>query len=90
LEFEVEIKYVDAMPEPHVPVRKQVWNGQEFVPVVMYRIAGGLTQDQKDWLCHTFGSTGSRWNYSRTSSYWTADEQVFMMFRLRWGEVNSN
>ena len=81
----MEIKYTDAVPVPYVPVRKQVWDGQEFVPVVMYRITGGLTQDQKDWLHDTFGSSGPRWSYSKTSGYWTADEQVFMMFSLRWG-----
>lgn len=81
----MEITYVNAEPVPYVPVRKQIWNGEEFVPVTVYRITGSLTQDQKDWLYDTFGRPGSRWNYAQASDYWTADDQVFMMFRLRWG-----
>jgi len=81
----MEIKYTDAVPEPRVPVRKQIWNGQEFVPVTMYRITGRLTKDQKDWLYDVFGRPGARWDYASSGSYWTADEQTLMMFTLRWG-----
>ena len=53
----MEIKYTDVAPEPRVPVRKQIWDGQEFVPVTMYRITGRLTKDQKDWLYDVSGAT---------------------------------
>ena len=81
-----KVEYVDAV-DVEVPcvVRKQVWDGNKFVPVTWCRNSGALTNDQKNWLEKQFGKRGSRWDYSLTGNFYTMDEQVYTWFQLKWG-----
>lgn len=83
---QIKYEYVDAV-DVEVPrvVRKQIWDGKKFVPVVLYRNSGALTEDQKIWLKTQFGQRGSRWDYSITGNFYTMDEQVYSWFQLKWG-----
>lgn len=82
-----QIEYIDAVNlQGPLVVKKQVWNGEKFVPVVLCRNKGSLTNDQKIWLEIQFGRRGPRWDYSTTGNFYTMDEQVYTWFQLKWGE----
>ena len=74
---------IEIMPQQ--PVRKQVWNGTEFIEVMLYRVSGRLSIYQQDWLAKTFGDRGPRWNYSVAGNFYVMDEQVYSWFKLKWG-----
>ncbi len=81
-----QIEYVDVeIFEGAVPVKKQIWNGKEFVPVTMYRRNGVLNDEKKTWLFEQFGARGPRWDYSITGNLFVMDEQVYTWFQLKWG-----
>lgn len=85
-QIEHEIEYIDVdIVGTATPVKKQVWNGREFVPVTMYRRNGVLSDEKKDWLVENFGHRGPRWDYSLTGNFWIMDEQVYMWFQMKWG-----
>ena len=80
------IDYVDVeILNGAVPVKKQIWNGKEFVSVTMYRRNGALSDPQKLWLVEQFGKRGPRWDYSLTGNFFVMDEQVYTWFQLKWG-----
>lgn len=81
-----QIEYVDAEVIPPPPVKKQIWDGEKFVPVTLYKRPGSLNDEQKTWLLNTFGPRGPRWDYSVTGNFWIMDEQTFAWFQMKWGK----
>ena len=81
------VETVDAA-DVEIPrvIKKQVWNGKEFVPVTMYRRNGVLNDAKKMWLVEQFGKRGPRWDYSLTGNFYVMDEQVYAWFQLKWGK----
>jgi hypothetical protein len=49
--FAPRIEYIDekdiVLPPP---VKKQIWNGTEFVPFLLYRRKGVPNNEQREWL----------------------------------------
>lgn len=79
-----QIEYLEVEVAPHSVVKKQIWDGEKFVSVTQYRSTGVLSSKQKDWLFKTFGQKGARWNYTDSGRFYIMDEQVYMMFKLKW------
>ena len=88
-----QIEYVDVVvtPGPRLPVKKQMWNGTEFVPILTYRLDKTVfTTEQFTWLHKTFGvfgvqKAGQYWDYSRAGHFVVMDEKVYVMFLMKWG-----
>ncbi len=81
---------VDVLVPPP-PVRKQIWNGHEFVDVTLYRKLGHLKPAQREWLVANFGQpaqyqAGRYWDTSRTGLFTVMDEKVYTWFCLKWNE----
>jgi len=71
------------------PVRKQVWDGEKFVPITIYKIKGYIDTEAEKWLQKTFGYPGtyrggSYWDYSRAGDFTVMDEKVYMFYKLKW------
>ena len=71
------------------PVRKQVWDGEKFVPITIYKIKGYIGTEAEKWLQKTFGYPetyrgGSYWDYSRAGDFTVMDEKVYMFYKLKW------
>ena len=86
---QVEYQEVEVTLPP--PVRKQIWNGTEFVTVTLYRKLGNLKQEHQDWLIQNFGRpseyiAGRYWDTSRSGLFTVMDEQVYMWFQMKWGK----
>lgn len=79
-----QVEYLEVEIAPPVVVKKQVWDGKKFVHVIQYRSSGVLSPAQKDWLFKTFGQKGARWNYTDSGRFYVMDDQVYMMFKLKW------
>lgn len=79
-----KIEFIEASVELPPPVKKQIWDGEKFVPVVFYRRNGTLDNEQKQWLFDNFGHRGPRWDYSLTGNFWIMDEKVYVWFQLKW------
>ena len=86
-----QIDYTDAdqvvLPPP---VRKQVWDGEKFVPVLLYKHRGVPNREQKSWLEKTYGlagtyKNGSYWDYSVGGNFTVMDEQVYSWYKMKWG-----
>ena len=54
--WDQKIEYVDAVEVPRPPVKKQIWDGKQFVPMTLWRTSKKLTYDQIDWLRATYGA----------------------------------
>jgi hypothetical protein len=86
----IEYEYLDFVPEPHLPVKKQMWNGTEFVSILTYRLDKTiLSQEQVNWLIKTVGRNrvqrpGQYWDCSRAGDFVVMDEKVYVMFQLKW------
>ena len=86
-----EIAYIeiaDSAPGV-VRVRKQLWDGNQWVETAHYRIPKQMTNQERDWLYDTFGAQnlyrlGRYWRTSPASNYTVMDEQVYMMYTLKW------
>ena len=83
--WEQPIEYEYSVKTPRPPVKKQIWNGKQFVPATLYKHSGSLSDKQKIWLFDNFGARGPRWNYSLTGNFWVMDEQVYAWFQIKWG-----
>ena len=86
-----EIAYIEIVdPAPGVVrVRKQLWNGNQWVETAHYRIPRQVTSRERDWLYETFGAPnvyrlGRFWSSSPAANYTVMDEQVYMMYTLKW------
>jgi hypothetical protein len=86
-----EIKYIEVHePVPVVQrIRKQLWDGNRWVETAHYRILKQMTNRERDWLYATFGAAniyrlGRFWSCSHAANYTVMDEQVYMMYTLKW------
>ncbi len=83
------IEYVDAEVTPPPPVKKQVWDGKQFVPTKLYKIRGLPLGEKMEWLRQTYGKPGTYingrfWDYSKGGNYIVMEEQVYVWFRMKW------
>jgi hypothetical protein len=54
-----QIEYVDVEVTLPPPVKKQVWDGEKFVEMTLYRMFGLMRQEQREWLNKNFGPAGT-------------------------------
>ena len=71
-------------------VQKQVWDGEKFVLITMYRIKGWPGMEVENWLLDTFGhagiyKNGKFWDYSRAGDFTVMDEKVYVWYQMKWG-----
>jgi hypothetical protein len=92
-----EIAYIEIVnPIPEVQrVRKQLWDGSQWVETAHYRIPRQMTNRERDWLYATFGAPnvyrlGRFWSARHTANYTVMDEQVYMMYTLKWSQHDRN
>lgn len=77
-------EYLEIEVAPTARVKKQIWDGEKFVSVTQYRVTGVLSDAQKDWLVRIFGQKGAKWNFTDSGRFYLMDDQVYMMFNLKW------
>jgi hypothetical protein len=85
-----QIEYVDVEVVLPPPVKKKVWDGEKFVPMVLYKHQA-LNIQQIDWLRDTFGTPGNHgkscyWESSRSGDYVIMDEQIYTWFQMKWSK----
>jgi len=87
--WDQQIEYVDAKVTSAPPVKKQVWDGEKFVPMTLYRHQTAPTREQMVWLHANFGGRanyiGSYWDYSITGNWTVMDEKVYVWYQMKWG-----
>ena len=84
-----KIEYIDQDIVLPPPVKKQIWNGTEFVPFLMYRRKGVPSDQQREWLCNTYGQCGVYeygrfWDYSVGGDFTQMDDKVYMFYSIKW------
>jgi len=84
------VEYIDQEIVLPPPVKKQIWNGTEFVPFLMYRRKGVPDYQQREWLCNTYGSQGVYeygrfWDYSVGGDFTQMDDKVYVFYTMKWG-----
>ena len=72
------------------PVKKQVWDGEKFVPMTLYKRIGLPNAEQLKWLEKSYGRQGVYkdglfWDYSRAGNFIVMDEKVYTWYHLKWG-----
>lgn len=87
--WQQQIDYVDMQVTLPPPVRKQIWDGEKFVPMTLYRHKGVLNQTQESWMYNTFGPAGVYrngrfWDYSRSGDFTIMDERVYTWYQMKW------
>jgi hypothetical protein len=87
----IEYEYADAEVTLPPPVRKQVWDGEKFVPITLYKHKGCPGEDQKRWLFERAGRKGSYangtyWDYSISGNYTVMDEKLYVWYQMKWGK----
>ena len=84
------IEYVDesdiVLPPP---VRKQVWDGEKFVPITLNKHKDVPREEILLWLEKTYGQPGQYingrfWDYSRAGNFTIMDERVYMWYQMKW------
>jgi len=84
-----QVEYLDERDAvPRAPVKKQIWNGTEFVTMYQHRLEGRLGDEVYAWLEKTYGPPGQFVN----GCYWdhyeekftVMDEKVYMLYKLKW------
>jgi hypothetical protein len=88
--WEQKIEYVDAEVVLPPPVKKQVWDGEQFVPMTLYKTKGWPGMEAENWLLKTFGHPGTYrsgrfWDYSRAGNFTVMDEKVYTWYQMKWG-----
>ena len=83
------IEYVDVKVTLPPPVRKQVWDGEKFVPMTLYKSKGCPGHQEIRWLHKTYGSPGTYlngqyWDYSRAGNFTIMDERVYTWYQMKW------
>ena len=81
------IGVVDSLPPP---VKKQIWDGEKFVPLTLYRHPGMPRSEILRWLEKTIGQpgiyvNGRFWDISRAGNYIVMDEKVYTWYQMKWG-----
>ena len=89
--FRPVIEYIDesdiVLPPP---VKKQVWDGEKFVPLTVYKNQGVPNGEKLLWLEKTYGQPGTYingrfWDYSRAGNFIVMDERVYTWYQMKWG-----
>lgn len=88
--WEQKIEYEDAEVTLPPPVKKQVWDGEKFVPLVLYKIKGRPGMEKENWLLENFGhpgvyKDGRFWDYSRAGNFTVMDQKVYTWYQMKWG-----
>ena len=88
--FQQVIDYVDVEVVLPPPVKKQIWNGTEFVPITLYKSKGWPGIDQVEWLVNVAGSRGSYskgtyWDFSEPGNFTVMDEKLYIWYQMKWG-----
>lgn len=88
--FGQKIEYADVEVVLPPPVKKQVWDGEKFVPMTLYRFKGIPDPYQTEWLNVTFGFPGTcingqYWDFSRAGDFTVMDEKVYTWYQIKWG-----
>jgi hypothetical protein len=88
--WDQKIEYVDAEVTLPPPVRKQVWDGEKFVPITLYKTKGRPGMEKENWLLKNFGHAGiyldgKFWDYSRAGDFTVMDEKVYVWYQMKWG-----
>ena len=83
------IEYVDVEVTLPPPVRKQVWDGEKFVPITLYKRKGVPNQEVERWLITTYGEPGTYlngqyWDYSLAGNFTIMDERVYAWYQMKW------
>lgn len=74
------------------PVKKQFWDGTQFVALTLYKFTDTKqTTKILDWLKLTYGRAGQHikghyWEYSKAGQYFFMDEEVYVWYKLKWRE----
>lgn len=89
--FRQVIEYIDVEVTLPPPVKKQVWDGEKFVPMTLYKHKGIPNSDQLIWLKTTYGYpgtyiNGSYWDYSIGGDFTVMDEKVYTWYQVKWGK----
>lgn len=84
------IEYVDAEVTLPPPVKKQVWDGEKFVPMTVYKMSRMVNDQERNWLWRTYGPAGRYvnghfWDYSVTGNFTIMDEKIHTWFQMKWG-----
>ena len=84
-----KIEYVDAEFTLPPPVKKQVWDGEQFVPITLYKIKVLPNDAAQNWLFKTFGPAGIHqdgryWEYSKAGDFTVMDEKVYAWYQMKW------
>lgn len=85
-----QIEYVDLEVTLPPPVKKQVWDGEQFVPMTLYKQNGVPNSEQLLWLEETYGApgtykNGSYWDFTRAGNFTVMDEKVYTWYQIKWG-----
>jgi hypothetical protein len=85
-----QVEYLDERDAvPRAPVKKQIWNGTEFVTIYQHRLERRLSDEVYEWLKKTYGPPGQFVNGCYWTSEWgkytVMDEKVYMFYKLKWG-----
>ena len=88
--FAQKIEYKEVQPALPAPVKKQIWDGEKFVPLTLYRHMGLPKGETLLWLEKTYGcpgvyTNGKFWDYSKAGNYIVMDERVYTWFQMKWG-----
>lgn len=89
-EQKIEFEYVDVKVTLPPPVSKQIWDGEKFVPMRLYRLPHEPGDQQRNWLWQTYGPAGSYtkghyWDYSHSGNFTVMDEKVYTWYQMKWG-----
>jgi hypothetical protein len=85
-----QIDYVNVETTLPPPVKKQVWDGEKFVPVLLYKHRDAPNREQESWLEKTYGPSGvykngNYWDYSVGGNFTVMDEKVYIWYQMKWG-----
>jgi hypothetical protein len=88
--WEQIIEYIDVEVTLPPPVSKQIWDGDKFVPMKLYRLQYEPGIQQRNWLWNTYGPAGTYvnghyWDYSRSGNFTVMDEKVYTWYQMKWG-----
>lgn len=84
------IEYIDADVVLPPPVKKQVWDGEKFVSMTLYKQRGVPKGERLLWLEKTYGQPGTYvngryWDYTRAGNFMIMDEKVYTWYQMKWG-----
>ena len=84
------IEYVDLEVTLPPPVTKMVWDGERFVPIIIYKQQGVPRGEKLRWFNETYGYpgiyiNGSFWDYSYAGDFTVMDEKIYTWFQIKWG-----